>query len=68
MLEVLEGTAYLKQGDTIREFETVELPSKFIRLQLDYKASIYDAIEKDEYVAISSSRRWPKSKSCHLTL
>ena len=45
-VEVVEGTALLRQDDTVREFKITELPSKFIRWQLDYKASIYDAIEK----------------------
>ena len=31
-VEVLEGTAYLKQDDTIREFAIVEQPSKLCKL------------------------------------
>ena len=53
-VEVVEGTALLRQDDTVREFKITELPSKFIRWQLDYKASIYDAIEKDQYVAFNA--------------
>ena len=53
-VEVVEGTALLRQDDTVREFKITELPSKFIRWQLDYKASIYDAIEKDQYIAFNA--------------
>ena len=35
-VEVVEGTALLRQDDTVREFKITELPSKFIRWQLDY--------------------------------
>lgn len=37
-----------------REFEIKELPDSFVRWQLDYKNSIYDAIERDEYIAFNA--------------
>ena len=53
-VQVSNGTAHLRQDDTIREFEIVELPPKLIRWQLDYKLGIYDAIEKDQYIAFNA--------------
>ena len=44
---------FSRNGDT-REFETKALPETFVRWQLDYKHSIYDAIEKDEYIAFNA--------------
>ena len=49
-----KGIASLRQNGTTREFEIKELPSKFIRWQLDYKKSIYDAIENDQYIAFNA--------------
>lgn len=43
-----------KQNGASQEFEIKELPEKFIRWQLDYKHKIYDAIEKDEYIAFNA--------------
>ena len=49
-----------------QEFEIAELPPKFVRWQLDYKNGIYDAIEKDEYIAFNAGHlpvvgTWSKS-------
>lgn len=43
-----------KQNGASQEFEIKELPEKFIRWQLDYKHKIYNAIEKDEYIAFNA--------------
>ncbi len=53
-VQVSNGTAHLMQDDTIREFSIMELPPKLIRWQLDYKLGIYDAIEKDQYIAFNA--------------
>jgi hypothetical protein len=37
-----------------REYPLKSLPEKFIRWQLDYKNSIYDAIERNEYIAFNA--------------
>lgn len=51
-VQVLDGIA--RYGRTGLETELVELPEKFVRWQLDYKHSIYDAIERDDYVAFNA--------------
>lgn len=53
-VRVTENTAHFVKDGKTREFEIKELPRKFIRWQLDYKHSIYDAIEKDEYIAFNA--------------
>ena len=53
-VQVSNGVARLHQNGQAREFQRKELPDKFIRWQLDYKHSIYDAIERDEYVAFNA--------------
>jgi hypothetical protein len=53
-VRVSDGTVRLVKKGREREFEIKELPSKFVRWQLDYKHSIYDAIERDEYVAFNA--------------
>jgi hypothetical protein len=53
-VRVSQGVARLKQNGSVREFEIRELPEKFVRWQLDYKHSIYDAIERDEYIAFNA--------------
>ena len=52
----IEGNAarLVSNGDVIREFEIKELPETFIQWQLDYKRRVYDAIEKDEYIAFNA--------------
>lgn len=44
----------LEDGAPVREFEIKPLPEKFVQWQLDYKRRIYDAIEKNEYVAFNA--------------
>jgi hypothetical protein len=41
-------------GDDTHSYEIKELPQNFIRWQLDYKNSIYDSIEKDQYIAFNA--------------
>lgn len=53
-VQVSNGVARLHKNGQAREFTIKELPDKFIRWQLDYKHSIYDAIERDEYVAFNA--------------
>ena len=53
-VQVSNGTAHLRQDDTIREFSIIELPSKLVRWQLEYKLGIYDSIEKDEYIPFNA--------------
>jgi hypothetical protein len=53
-VRVSHGVARLQHDGSTRDFEIQELPEKFIRWQLDYKHSIYDAIERDEYIAFNA--------------
>jgi hypothetical protein len=53
-VQVSGGVARLQQNGQTREFEVKELPDPFVRWQLDYKHSIYDAIERDEYIAFNA--------------
>ena len=54
-MEIVGGVARLvENGDVIRELEIQELPQAFIQWQLDYKRRVYDAIEKDEYIAFNA--------------
>lgn len=53
-VQVADGIARLQQNGATREFEIKELPDAFVRWQLDYKHGIYDAIERDEYVAFNA--------------
>lgn len=53
-VQVLDGKAQLQQNGHARTFEVKALPDKFVRWQLDYKHSIYDAIERDEYIAFNA--------------
>ncbi len=53
-VQVADGIARLQQNGATREFEIKELPDPFVRWQLDYKHGIYDAIERDEYVAFNA--------------
>lgn len=48
------GTVRLSDELGGREFEVRALPDPFVRWQLDYKHSIYDAIERDEYIAFNA--------------
>lgn len=53
-VRVYDNTVWLVKNGREQEFAIKELPSKFVRWQLDYKHSIYDAIERDEYVAFNA--------------
>ncbi len=54
-IEMTDGTARLvEDGAVTREFEVRDLPEKFVQWQLEYKRRIYDAIERDEYVAFNA--------------
>jgi hypothetical protein len=53
-VKVRDGIATITLADHTRELPIEDLPDKFIRWQLDYKHSIYDAIERDEYVAFNA--------------
>ncbi len=47
-----EATVQLNSGT--RTHAVQELPADFVRWQLDYKHSVYDAIEKNEYIAFNA--------------
>lgn len=51
----IEGASarLLEEGVVVRELEIEPLPEKFTQWQLDYKRQVYDAIEKNEYVAFN---------------
>lgn len=53
-VKVEDGMARMTGGDEPVQQEVLELPKKFVRWQLDYKHSIYDAIERDEYIAFNA--------------
>ena len=54
-IELVDGRARLMEGgDVVREFAIQELPQKFVEWQLDYKRRVYDAIEKDQYIAFNA--------------
>ena len=54
-VRVADGVARLsRNGEEEREFEIKELPEKFVKWQLEYKHSVYDAIERNEYVAFNA--------------
>src|SRR5688500_18441539 len=54
-MEIANGVARLiHNGEVSREFQIQELPQTFIQWQLDYKRRVYDAIEKDEYIAFNA--------------
>lgn len=53
-VQIFDGIASLNQNGHSQRFEIKELPAKFVRWQLDYKHAIYDAIERDEYVAFNA--------------
>jgi hypothetical protein len=48
------NTARLKRFGQSQDVDIQELPEKFIRWQIEYKNSIYDAIERDEYIAFNA--------------
>jgi hypothetical protein len=53
-VEVRDGVARCRRNGVSREFRIQELPETFVRWQLDYKHGVYDAIEKDQYVAFNA--------------
>jgi hypothetical protein len=53
-VRVANGIARLQREGVTSEIEIRELPDAFVRWQLDYKHSIYDAIERDEYIAFNA--------------
>ncbi len=54
-VQVTDGVARMNLGgDDVRELEVKELPEKFASWQLEYKRGIYDAIERNEYVAFNA--------------
>lgn len=53
-VQVENGIARLDRDDQVTEFPVKDLPTKFVRWQLDYKHSVYDAIERDEYIAFNA--------------
>ncbi len=54
-VEIVAGTARLMEdGTLLRTLPIKELPPQFQQWQLDYKRRVYDAIEKDEYIAFNA--------------
>ena len=49
-----DSMAHVATDSGVEQFEVKDLPDDFIRWQLDYKHSIYDAIEKNEYIAFNA--------------
>jgi hypothetical protein len=53
--EIVGGKARLMEGGEVRrEIAIQALPDHFVQWQLDYKRRIYDAIEKDQYIAFNA--------------
>ena len=53
-VEISGNTARFERQGRLQEVEIEELPEKFVRWQIEYKNSIYDAIERDEYIAFNA--------------
>ena len=53
-VRLMDGNAHVSLDDRTEEFPIAELPDEFVRWQLDYKHSIYDAIEKNDYIAFNA--------------
>jgi hypothetical protein len=53
-IHVLRMRIELGCGGEEKAFEIKELPEKFVKWQLEYKHSVYDAIERNEYVAFNA--------------
>jgi hypothetical protein len=53
-VEISGDVARVQTDGDVSELEIKELPENFVRWQLDYKRGIYDAIEKNEYVAFNA--------------
>jgi hypothetical protein len=54
-VEVASGTVRLvENGVVLRELAIKELPEKFVHWQTEYKRGVYDAIERDQYIAFNA--------------
>lgn len=53
-VRVVNGVAVHTKDDAVEKYDVLELPDQFVRWQLDYKHSIYDAIERDDYIAFNA--------------
>jgi hypothetical protein len=54
-VEVASGTVRLvENGVVLHELPIQELPEKFVRWQIEYKRGVYDAIERDQYIAFNA--------------
>jgi hypothetical protein len=53
-IRIADGVARWTRDDEVREFPIKELPEAFTSWQVDYKRSIYDAIEKDQYIRFNA--------------
>ncbi len=53
-VHVTNGKAVVEHHGQQMEFELKELPPRFVRWQIEYKNKIYDAIERDEYIAFNA--------------
>src|SRR5205814_9323399 len=54
-IQIVDGAARLvEDGETVREFAIQPLPEHFVQWQLDYKRRVYEAIEKDQYIAFNA--------------
>ena len=53
-VQVENDVLRLDRDGSVSEYRVLELPEGFRRWQLDYKHSIYDAIERDEYIAFNA--------------
>lgn len=67
-VQVSGQNARLKQNGRTVDFEIKELPEQFVRWQLDYKHSIYDAIERDEYIAFNAGHLPVVATSGHTSI
>lgn len=53
-VQIADGFVSLRRDGGAVDYKIKELPGKFVRWQLEYKKSIYDAIENDHYVAFNA--------------
>lgn len=51
---VVDDVATVEHQGQMLQFEIKELPPRFVRWQIEYKHKIYDAIERDEYIAFNA--------------
>jgi hypothetical protein len=50
-VRIEDGHGVVESSDSHRAFELQELPSRLVEWQLESKLKVYDAIERDEYIA-----------------